>query len=506
MSDLNDKPMDDLFREHLGDDVPIPYDEKYWEQAQAMMAAKPRRRRWGFWFWTGLTLLLLGTGTGIFLFRSQPNTAPDLADMRTNTEGKSGSTIPKLRETNRPAEKSSASLPSSSPVSVSATSDVARSQSESSSPSLPEKTDEKGKSKNSAGGKMLLENAEGAKAIATVPFLPRSQETKSGKRSRTELAIVGQKKNSGRLNAKGGKLRKETPFHSETEKKALSETENLAGNANLPVGSHPETSDFSTSISQESGKKPESSALFLARTDSVLKKSEPSDSLPEKAKSEPKSRKDTIQNFPSFGLQLGVLAASQYGERLNQNQGYGVYAGLNYQKPIGKKDFLRFGAKVFSRPGDSRSRVVNDSIFQLRLEVKQTDLRATMAIYSGLQVEYGRWFSPRHMVRVGVGCTYLVQTYNRIETRYQGQTQRKERQTGFRSGLALWDAQALLGYEYKLSPRLSLGMELQLGFMDQTRSNARKQTLPTVSPVQTGGAERKDRNQFLLFYLRQTIF
>jgi hypothetical protein len=203
------------------------------------------------------------------------------------------------------------------------------------------------------------------------------------------------------------------------------------------------------------------------------------------------------------------LAASSYGRRLNENQGLGFFAGLEYRKAMGRVDFLSFGLQAFSRPGDTRTRQVTDSIFNLRLELKETRLRATMALYSGFSLQYGRWLAPRHLVQVGAGCTYLVQTYNRIETQYQGQKERKDAQTGYRSGLQLWDAQLMLGYEYKWSERTSFGFRAQLGLLDQTRDTQRMEVTPLLlvnQPQEEVNTSRKDRNQFLMLYLRTNLF
>lgn len=176
---------------------------------------------------------------------------------------------------------------------------------------------------------------------------------------------------------------------------------------------------------------------------------------------------------------------------------------------MGRVDFLSFGLQAFSRPGDTRTRQVTDSIFNLRLELKETRLRATMALYSGFSLQYGRWLAPRHLVQVGAGCTYLVQTYNRIETQYQGQKERKDAQTGYRSGLQLWDAQLMLGYEYKWSERTSFGFRAQLGLLDQTRDTQRMEVTPLLlvnQPQEEVNTSRKDRNQFLMLYLRTNLF
>jgi hypothetical protein len=84
MSELNEESMDDLFREHLGDDAPIPYDEQYWMQAQAMLSEQPRRRRFGFWYWTGLLVFVGLLGSTVYWIRQQK--LPAMASSQTATE------------------------------------------------------------------------------------------------------------------------------------------------------------------------------------------------------------------------------------------------------------------------------------------------------------------------------------------------------------------------------------------------------------------------------------
>ncbi len=214
-----------------------------------------------------------------------------------------------------------------------------------------------------------------------------------------------------------------------------------------------------------------SSALTPETADSIRAVADTKEKPAEVAKkSAPTPKPIFIQDPSSFFIMAGIAGARGYTGSGDMGRDYGLSPslGLGYQFNFSERMSLYLSMYMsylnhlnIRETGTNVSYSFDkDSTF---ISVTRKNL---LQFHVPLQLAYK--IRPKHTVFGGMGINLGLNTVSLYEDSKQSSS---KKQFGYMNGIRFMDVNANLGYEYRLTPKLSLGIFYQRGFFDMTKNN-----------------------------------
>lgn len=213
------------------------------------------------------------------------------------------------------------------------------------------------------------------------------------------------------------------------------------------------------------------SELSEKQSDSIRALANPKSAPPAEVKKKaPPSRPVFMQDPSSFFIMAGIAAAKGYSGSGDSGTDYGMSPnlGIGYQFNFSERMSLYLSMYMsyinhlnIRETGTNVSYSFDkDSTF---ISVTRKNL---LQLHVPLQLAYK--IRPRHSVYGGLGINLGLNSVSLYEDSKQSSS---KKQFGYMNGIRFMDVNAHLGYEYKVTPRISLGIFYQQGFFDMTKNN-----------------------------------
>ncbi len=191
---------------------------------------------------------------------------------------------------------------------------------------------------------------------------------------------------------------------------------------------------------------------------------------PAKTLQAPKVKKQFEKETSSFYLLAGMAAARGYLGNSADKAVYGLSPslGLGYQYNMTSRMsmYLSLYMSYLNHINIKESRTNVKYSFDKDSTMISVTRKKIMQLHVPLQFAYK--LSQKHAVFGGVGLNIGLNTVSLYEdSKLSGET----RKFGYTSGLRFMDANASFGYEYNVSPQLSLGVFYQHGLSDMTKND-----------------------------------
>lgn len=183
---------------------------------------------------------------------------------------------------------------------------------------------------------------------------------------------------------------------------------------------------------------------------------------------------DAFKKFDSkssFYLEVAPVFSGSY----NANDvGVGWHAGLGWERGIGEKFQFNIGIGYTVQNGVGIENNSDSVFYNFGKEVVETQEVNRRLDYIELPVSFGYKLNERNMVELGMYAGYLVNVSRDVDkeiSKFKTETQYESSQeSGYQKEFKRMDYGLSLGYRYRLTPALSVGLHYNLGLVDITKN------------------------------------
>ena len=177
-----------------------------------------------------------------------------------------------------------------------------------------------------------------------------------------------------------------------------------------------------------------------------------------------------VQDPSSFFIMAGLAAAKGYSGSGDAGTDYGLSPnlGLGYQFNFSERMslYLTMYMSYISHLNIRETGTNVSYSFDKDSTFVSVTRKNLLQLQVPLQLAYK--IRPKHSVYGGLGINLGLNTVSLYEDSKQSSS---KKQFGYMNGIRFMDVNVNLGYEYKMSSKLSLGLFYQQGFFDMTKNN-----------------------------------
>ena len=174
-----------------------------------------------------------------------------------------------------------------------------------------------------------------------------------------------------------------------------------------------------------------------------------------------------------WGFMVGLNVSSSYSNT-DMKSGFtnSFLAGLRYTRTLHSRWQLSSNLLYLSRKGLSSTRSFESVQYGFGADRIQTEIRSQHAHYLEWPVYITYHLHNRHTIDAGLYASYLLNVSSEVQTlsiSSQGETQMDRRdEYGYTSGFKSLDAGLMLGYKFRLTEQIRLGLRANMGLLDVT--------------------------------------
>ncbi|WP_417609908.1 porin family protein [Owenweeksia hongkongensis] len=173
----------------------------------------------------------------------------------------------------------------------------------------------------------------------------------------------------------------------------------------------------------------------------------------------------------SFYLEVSPVFSGSY----NANDvGVGWHAGLGWERAIGEKFQFNIGLGYTVQNGVGIENNSDSVFYNFGKEVVETEEVNRRLDYVELPVSISYKLNQRNMIELGMYAGYLVNVSRDVDkeiSKFKTETQYEStKESGYQKEFKRMDYGLSLGYRYRLTPALSVGLHYNLGLVDITKN------------------------------------
>ncbi len=173
----------------------------------------------------------------------------------------------------------------------------------------------------------------------------------------------------------------------------------------------------------------------------------------------------------SFYLEVAPVFSGSYNAN---NVGVGWHAGLGWERAIGQKFQFSIGLGYTVQNGVGIENNSDSVFYNFGKEVVETQEVNSRLDYVELPVSISYKLNQRNMVEFGMYAGYLVNVSREVDkeiSKFKTETQYEStKENGYQEEFKRMDYGLTLGYRYRVTPALSVGVHYNLGFIDITKN------------------------------------
>ncbi|WP_417600571.1 porin family protein [Owenweeksia hongkongensis] len=173
----------------------------------------------------------------------------------------------------------------------------------------------------------------------------------------------------------------------------------------------------------------------------------------------------------SFYLEVSPVFSGSYNAN---NVGVGWHAGLGWERAIGEKFQFNIGLGYTVQNGVGIENNSDSVFYNFGKEVVETQEVNRRLDYVELPVNISYKLNERNMVELGMYAGYLVNVSRDVDkeiSKFKTETQYEStKESGYQKEFKRMDYGFSLGYRYRLTPALSVGLHYNLGLVDITKN------------------------------------
>ncbi|AEV33366.1 Outer membrane protein transport protein (OMPP1/FadL/TodX) [Owenweeksia hongkongensis DSM 17368] len=173
----------------------------------------------------------------------------------------------------------------------------------------------------------------------------------------------------------------------------------------------------------------------------------------------------------SFYLEVSPVFSGSYNAN---NVGVGWHAGLGWERAIGEKFQFIIGLGYTVQNGVGIENNSDSVFYNFGKELVETQEINRRLDYVELPVSISYKLNQRNMVELGMYTGYLVNVSRDVDkeiSKFKTETQYEStKENGYQKEFKRMDYGLSLGYRYRLTPALSVGLHYNLGLVDITKN------------------------------------